>query len=77
MANPVRMKSGSANARMLITQRNAATAIDAKLMNNEEMNNEEMYDLSGREVQTPAKGGVYIINSWVRGCGSFLFDCFR
>ena len=72
MANPVRMKSGSANARMLITQRNAATAIDAKLMNNE-----EMYDLSGREVQTPAKGGVYIINSWVRGCGSFLFDCFR
>lgn len=59
--------AGSANARMLITQRNAATAIDAKLMNNEEMNNEEMYDLSGREVQTPAKGGVYIINSWVRG----------
>ena len=55
---------GSANARLIITEgNNSPTAIDAKLMNNEEMNNEEMYDLNGRMVQQPAKGGVYIINN--------------
>ena len=55
---------GSANARMVITVNNSATGIDASLVNSEERTvNGDVYDLNGRQVQTPAKGGVYIINN--------------
>ncbi len=54
--------AGSANARLIITENNSApTGIDS--MVNGQCSMVNVYDLNGREVQTPAKGGVYIINN--------------
>ena len=54
--------AGSASARMLITEgNNSPTGIDS--MVNGQCSMVNVYDLNGREVQTPAKGGVYIINN--------------
>ena len=67
---------GNANARLAITGANGTTGIDASLVNSEErivnqrstaegkVNSDgDVYDLNGRQVQNPAKGGVYIINN--------------
>ena len=55
---------GSANARLAITVANGTTGIDASLVNSEErIVNSDVYDLNGRLVQKPVKGGVYIINN--------------
>ena len=54
-------KDGSANARMAITVAEQTTGIDA--MDNGQMINDNLFDLNGREVQKPVKGGVYIINN--------------
>ena len=54
----------SANARLVITVANGTTGIDASLVNSEErIVKSDVYDLNGRQVQNPAKGGVYIINN--------------
>ena len=54
--------AGSANARLIITEgNNSPTGIDS--MVNGQCSMVNVYDLNGREVQTPAKGGVYIINN--------------
>ena len=59
--------AGSANARLIITEgNNSPTGIDSMVNGQCSMFNGSMvnvYDLNGREVQTPAKGGVYIINN--------------
>ena len=55
---------GSANARMAIVSANGTTDIDASLVNSEErIVTSDVYDLNGRQVQNPVKGGVYIINN--------------
>jgi hypothetical protein len=39
------------------------TGIDASLMNSEEVNSEEWYDMQGRKLEgKPARKGVYISN---------------
>ena len=55
------IQTGNLSARS-ITIRRSATAIDATLMNNEEMNNEQWFDLNGRKVNKPTKKGIYIKN---------------
>ena len=55
------IQTGNLSART-ITIRRSATAIDATLMNNEEMNNEQWFDLNGRKVNKPTKKGIYIKN---------------
>ena len=56
--------TGSANARLVITVANGTTGIDASLVNSEErIVKSDVYDLNGRQVQNPVKGGVYIINN--------------
>ena len=56
--------TGGANARMAITVANGTTGIDASLVNSEErIVNSDVYDLNGRQVLNPVKGGVYIINN--------------
>jgi hypothetical protein len=55
------IQTGNLSARS-ITIRRSATAIDATLMNNEEMNNEQWFDLNGRKVNKPTKKGVFINN---------------
>ena len=61
--------AGSANARLIITEgNNSPTGIDSMVngqcsMVNGQCSMVNVYDLNGREVQTPAKGGVYIINN--------------
>ena len=58
---------GSANARLIITEgNNSPTGIDSMVNGQCSMVNGSMvnvYDLNGRMVQQPAKGGVYIINN--------------
>ena len=55
---------GNANARLAITVANGTTGIDASLVNSEErIVNSDVYDLNGRQVLNPVKGGVYIINN--------------
>jgi hypothetical protein len=60
---------GSANARLIITEgNNSPTGIDSMVngqcsMVNGQCSMVNVYDLNGREVQQPAKGGVYIINN--------------
>ena len=55
------IQTGNLSARS-ITIRRSATAIDATLMNNEEVNSEEWFDLNGRKVNKPTKKGIYIKN---------------
>ena len=56
--------SGNANARMAIVSANGTTGINASLVNSEErIVNSDVYDMNGRQVQNPVKGGVYIINN--------------
>jgi hypothetical protein len=58
----LKFTGGSANARLIITEgNNSPTGIDS--MVNGQCSMVNVYDLNGREVQTPAKGGVYIINN--------------
>ena len=63
----LKFTGGSANARLIITEgNNSPTGIDSMVNGQCSMVNGSMvnvYDLNGREVQTPAKGGVYIINN--------------
>ena len=63
----LKFTGGSANARLIITEgNNSPTGIDSMVNGQCSMVNGSMvnvYDLNGRMVQTPAKGGVYIINN--------------
>ena len=63
----LKFTGGSANARLIITEgNNSPTGIDSMVNGQCSMVNGSMvnvYDLNGREVQTPTKGGVYIINN--------------
>ena len=55
--------TGSANARLVITEEpnNGPTGI--RVNDNGQMINDNLFDLNGRQVQNPVKGGVYIINN--------------
>ena len=55
------IQTGNLSARS-ITIRRSATAIDATLVNSEEVNSEEWFDLNGRKVNKPTKKGIYIKN---------------
>lgn len=55
------IQTGNLSARS-ITIRRSATAIGATLVNSEEVNSEEWFDLNGRKVNKPTKKGIYIKN---------------
>ena len=57
----IRIQTGNLSARS-ITIRRSATAIGATLVNSEEVNSEEWFDLNGRKVNKPTKKGIYIKN---------------
>ena len=58
----IAIPTGGWAARSITLVNNSPTAIEATLMNNEEMNNDEWYDLNGRKVNKPTKKGVFINN---------------
>ena len=55
------IQTGNLSARS-ITIRRSATAIGVTLVNSEEVNSEEWFDLNGRKVNKPTKKGIYIKN---------------